>query len=163
MGTLKKGINDLLTWCQNNEYGELLISQWEGEDEKGNKISMEEVAANSHKKVWWKCGACGHRWKANPNNRVSYNSNCPLCKGKGKEAILYYWCMNNGDFGKQLLKEWTGEDEDGNLRDLKKITCSSSVRMKWKCPKCGDEWTVRIADRVRYKTGCPKCRNRQLG
>ena len=60
------GFNDLLS--QRPE----IARQW---DYKRNNLRPEEVAAFSHKKVWWKC-AHGKSWEAAINARKTDGCNC---------------------------------------------------------------------------------------
>lgn len=65
-------------------------------------------------------------------------------------------CLNNGDFGKQLLSEWTGIREDGKHFNIDKVTRGSHRKFKWKCSK-GHEWLTTISNRTSLKHGCPYC------
>ena len=58
-----------------------------------NKLTPEEVFANSNQDAWWKCNK-GHIWLSKINNR-SNGKGCPMCK-KGThtslpELIIYYY------------------------------------------------------------------------
>lgn len=46
---------------------------------------------------------------------------------------LYTWCMENGDYGQQLLSEWTGKDENDNDIDIHYISRGNNTKMKWVC------------------------------
>lgn len=62
------GYNDLLSCFPD------IAKQWSSR----NEDSPGKVIAQSNKKYWWVCEE-GHEWEVSPNNRVSYNSGCPLC------------------------------------------------------------------------------------
>lgn len=64
-----KGFNDLATTNPN------LFLEWN--DEKNGYLSAENVAANSHKTVWWKCFQ-GHEWQSTIRNR-NKGQGCPYC------------------------------------------------------------------------------------
>ena len=53
-----------------------------------------------------------------------------------------------------LAEEWDYE-KNGALSP-KQITAGSSIRVWWKCPKCGYSWSTSPKDRVRG-SGCPAC------
>ena len=153
--TPKQGINDLYTWCLNNgEYGKQLLQEFQGIDEKGNKITPTEIRYGSQKKILWKCNK-GHTWYATVSNRVVYKSGCPRCnyelqsikRSTPTQGVndLYTWCLNNGEWGQQLLQEWVGIDEDGNKVETKNILRGSSrKRVLWKCNK-GHTWYATVA------------------
>lgn len=107
----------LRDWCsQNGEYGEQLLKEWH--TDKNNHLYLcsgetpDTIARASGQKVWWKCSECSHEWQATVLSRTSLKSGCPSCGGNicitGKND-LQTWCLSQGDFGQQLLKEWNTE------------------------------------------------------
>ena len=109
MGKLIVGKNDLLTWCLNNgDYGKLIQEEFTGQCADGTPVRIDDIAYGSHKKLQWRCKK-GHEWNADVNNRTSRQYNCPYCMGKrvSSENNLLIWCQNNGDFGKQLISEFS--------------------------------------------------------
>lgn len=63
------GVNDLKTINPD------LCEEW---DYKKNEKGPEEYLPNSGKKVWWKCGKCGHEWFAVIRSR-NREHGCPNC------------------------------------------------------------------------------------
>ena len=49
-----------------------------------NEFDPTEVSAGSHKKVWWQCNICGHKWISYVYNRCLNNAGCPKCSGRVK-------------------------------------------------------------------------------
>ena len=47
-----------------------------------NDLNPTEVNAGSHKRVWWQCNICGHRWISFVYNRCLQKSGCPKCSGR---------------------------------------------------------------------------------
>ena len=79
-GTNKKaqvGINDLVTWC--NENGkQYILDEWDYETNEG--LRPEMFTFGSHKRINWKC-AKGHTWTAVIKERTKFKGNmCPVCK-----------------------------------------------------------------------------------
>lgn len=72
------------------------------------------------------------------------------------ENDLLTWCQSNGDFGQQLINEWTGLCDDGNHYSIIEIAKSSTKRVLWKCNK-GHEWYVDIHNRTNGHTSCKYC------
>lgn len=101
-----------------------------------------------------------------PNNRTNIHTRygCPVCSGqrtvKGVND-LKTWCEKNGEFGQQLLSEWTGITEDNVKVDISNINVGNKLlRMKWKC-RYGHMWVTPICSRTgKYKNGCPECYNK---
>ena len=46
---------------------------------------------------------------------------------------LYTWCMNNGEFGTNMIQEFTGITEDGYFIDIRDIAKGSNKKLKWQC------------------------------
>lgn len=150
----------LLEWCEENgERGQQLQREFVGVDEYGNEISLEDVTAGSPLKVSWRCDKCAEMWLATPGHRTSRGSGCPYCSGHRVSAknSLVNWCKDNGEFGKRLMEEWTGLDENGKYINIEEVSYGSKTRMQWECRDCRCIWPVRIVDRTKYKTNCPTC------
>lgn len=47
-----------------------------------NDLNPTEVNAGSHKRVWWQCNTCGHRWISFVYNRCLQKSGCPKCSSR---------------------------------------------------------------------------------
>lgn len=169
MGKLQRGVNDLYTWCLNNgEFGQQLMSEWQGIDENNRSISITDATRASRTKVLWKCSQ-GHTWIANVNSRTSTKCKCRLCAYKeqgemqSKMAVkpsindLYTWSLRNGEWGKRLIDEWEGIDENDQPILMSSIAKSSTKRVKWMCNQ-GHEWKARISDRVCHRSDCPICK-----
>ena len=120
--------------------------------EKNGNLKPEHFAANSNKKVWWKCNK-GHEWQAIINNRNKGNG-CPYCTGR---------CPVKGEndlktVNPNLTKEWNYE-KNGILKP-ENFTVNSGEKVWWKCSK-GHEWQAVIADRNGGKD-CPYCSGRYV-
>ncbi|MBE6005311.1 MAG: hypothetical protein E7232_14760 [Lachnospiraceae bacterium] len=79
-GTNKKaqvGINDLVTWCEENGK-QYILDEWDYEANEG--LRPEMFTFGSHKRINWKC-AKGHTWTAVIKERTKFKGNmCPDCK-----------------------------------------------------------------------------------
>lgn len=69
---------------------------------------------------------------------------------------LYTWCLNNGEFGEQLMNEWVGEDENGYKISIDNIPRASNKKVKWMCAH-GHEWYAAVVSRTMKRQGCPQC------
>lgn len=79
-----KGFNDLATLLP------LVAAEWH--PTKNGALTPEGVTCGSNKRVWWKCGACGHEWKALIYSRAgAQRCGCPRCAQRGKERKLRYY------------------------------------------------------------------------
>ena len=98
-GRIANSENNLKTWCLNNgSWGQQIIKEWTGLDENNEPISMDSLAKASSKKVT--------KPKAQPQQGIN---------------DLYTWCLNNGEWGQQLLQEWTGFDENNQFGMIVKL------------------------------------------
>ena len=159
-GRITSEDNNLLTWCQSNgDFGQQLIDEWTGICDDDNHYEMTEVTKATHKKMLWKCSK-GHEWYSEISNRtrIGMNVGCPYCAGNrvSDENSLLIWCRNNGYHGQQLIKEWTGQSEEGQKYEMYNISFGSNTRMLWRCSK-GHEWVTAVTHRTGRKTGCPYC------
>jgi len=122
-----------------------LASQWNYE--KNENLKPEHFAANSNKKVWWKCEK-GHEWQATIDNRNNGNG-CPYCSGrfavKGENDLQ--------TVNPILAKEWNYE-KNGNLKP-EDFKANSGKKVWWKC-SLGHEWQATI-DHRNNGSGCPIC------
>lgn len=157
-GNLVSNKNSLSAWCQTNgEWGQQIIQEWTGLDENNNPININEVAYGSNKKVQWKCKE-GHTWSATIFSRTNCKAGCSYCAGKkvSNKNSLLAWCQANREYGKKLLSEWTGLDENKKPIDINEVTRASRKRVYWKC-KEGHEWLTAIGSRTVDKCGCKIC------
>jgi len=71
-----------------------LILDW---DHNKNKVSPDQYAKKSGRKVYWKCSKCSHEWKSSiaDRNRMS-GGGCPACgMSKGETSVNNYLIENN--------------------------------------------------------------------
>ena len=120
--------------------------------EKNGNLKPEHFAANSHKKVWWKCKK-GHEWQATIKDRNNGNG-CPYCSSK----IILKDFNDLQSTNPALVAEWNNEKNNG-LTPVD-VMPNSSKKVWWRCSK-GHEWQARIADRNKGR-GCPYCANKKV-
>ena len=76
--SLIKGVNDLETYCKENNKLSYLLKEFKGEDAEHNKILASNIARSSHTMVYWECAKCNNIWLASPNSRTQ-GTGCPCC------------------------------------------------------------------------------------
>ena len=123
----------------------ILAREWN--HEKNGNLKPEYLAANSNKKVWWKCQN-GHEYQARIGHR-NKGSECPYCSGI--KALSGYNDLQT--VNPALAKEWDYEKNNG-LTPMD-VMPNSGKKVYWKCNK-GHEWLARIADRNKG-SDCPEC------
>lgn len=146
-----EGINDLGT-----QRPELMI-EWDFD--KNYFIYPTEVTVMSNKKVWWKCRECGYSWQAAISNRTR-GTGCPKCRYRRavntrKQNNLSRAPASLYEARPELLKEWDYE-KNKDIADPMKVSRGSSIKVWWKCQKCGHEWQATIYNRSRG-SGCRQC------
>lgn len=127
-----------------------LIREWDYE--KNAPLTPEDVAPQSNKKAWWKCGK-GHNWEAMIRNRVVKSAGCPYCSG-------YYAIPGETDLKTlrpDLAKEWDYEKNGALTPDM--VTIATGRKVWWKCDK-GHSWQAAPHSRTTQKSGCPYCSGR---
>ena len=72
------GINDLETYCKENNELTYLLKEFKGEDKEHNKILASGISRGSHTMVYWECPKCNNIWLASPNSRTK-GTGCPYC------------------------------------------------------------------------------------
>lgn len=161
--------NSLKACClANDSFGEQLISEWTGECEDGSHYEINEVSFGSNRKFKWKCSK-EHEWHATVYSRTSLKRGCPYCSRENRservskaklseENSLKSWCLSKGSWGKQLVKEWTGECIDGEHYEMNEVARASRKKFKWICSE-GHEWYAKVNNRTLCKSGCPYCNN----
>jgi len=120
--------------------------------EKNGNLKPEHFAANSNKRVWWKCSK-GHEWQAAIFTR-NKGHGCPYCSGV--KTII-----GNNDLqtiNPSLANEWNHEKNNG-LTPVD-VAPNSNKKVWWKCSK-GHEWQATIASR-HSGCKCPYCAGRYV-
>lgn len=148
-----------------------LIEEWD--QEKNGELTPYDISAGAAKiKPWWKCQKCGHSYKRRLYNKLNGYIMCPMCYKREASKInqqinlhkgendLLTWCSNHGEYGQSLIEEYTGEIDNGWHLGIDEITFGSSLGVKWRCKKCGNEWTTPPANRTYSHSGCKVCSKR---
>lgn len=100
MSRVQPGINDIKTLYPG------LCKEWH--PTKNGTLKPEEVAAKSHKMIWWQC-ARGHEWETIVSNRTGQGRGCPYCAGQkpivGENDLA--------TVNPELAQEWNYEKNQG--------------------------------------------------
>lgn len=125
-------------------------------------LNEKDIAAYSHKKVWWRCSKhSNHEWQASIAGRTRTNSGCPICCNK----VILSGYNDLATLNPRLASEWHPTKNvghvDKNGRDISspdKVGIGSVQRFWW-MGSCGHEWKTSLADRVNGNN-CPYCSNK---
>lgn len=134
-----KGKTDLAT------VNPVLTKEWH--PTKNGNLKPDEVTAQSHKKVWWRCEK-GHEWNAIIYSRIKRG--CPYCSGQREIKGL----TDLSTVNPILAKEWH-PTKNGELKP-KEVTSQSHKKVWWRCVM-GHEWERSVHGRVSNNSGCPYC------
>ena len=141
--TIVGGINDLFTLLPN------LMKEW---DWKKNKdIDPKKIGIGSHLYAYWKCKKCGFIWKSKIYNRT-HGRGCPCCANR----IIVPGINDLQTTNPELANEWHPL-LNGSLTP-NQVTKGQSIKVWWKCSKCGNEWQDTLNHRSSSKRQCPKCK-----
>lgn len=103
------------------------------------------------KKTEHKCLICGHEWLVLPSSITGkHRSGCPMCNGGTNTVIVGVNDMwtTNPEMAKLLA-----DPEDGY-----RYTQSTSKKVKWKCPDCGEITKPKAISNVKNQgLTCSKC------
>lgn len=154
---IKKGFNDLATWCKYNDKM-YIIKEWSNK----NEMKPENYLPHSNKEVIWEHTVeqdgteFVHEWTSKISNRTSKNENgCPYCSGykilKGYNDFKT-WCEKNNMLF--LLNQWNYTKN--NKLQPETIAAKNNKKIWWEC-ECGYEWSARISNRTILNRGCPRC------
>ncbi len=121
--------------------------------ERNGNLKPEHFAANSNKKVWWKCSK-GHEWQAIIASRNNLHG-CPYCSGQ--KVLKGYNDLQT--VNPALANEWNYEKNNGLTPE--DVMPNSGKKVWWKCNQ-GHEWQTKIANR-NNGNGCPECYKKQKG
>jgi hypothetical protein len=141
-----------------------LVAEWDQERNVG--FDPDTVGVWSQRKVWWRCGECGHEWRADIKHRAQRGQGCPEC-GRRRSAefsagVGRWRVPRERSFPvlrPDLLCEWNAE-RNTDL-DPFAIGTGSSQSVWWRCGRCGHEWHARPSHRCEG-SGCPSCAGRHV-
>ena len=133
--------------------------------EANGKLTPSMFTSGSNFQATWICPKCGGSWKSPISSIVSRNvTSCKKCsmKENGK-TITKVKTAKNGSLAERsekLLMQWDFE-ENGDLSPYE-IPLNYSLKVAWKCEKCGYKWSSSPNTRVRGNkvANCPHCTGR---
>ena len=138
------GFNDLAT--TNPE----LAAEWL--DSNSRKAS--EISGGITKGGWWRCSVCGGTYWSKIIDRTQNKNKCPYCDGKWVLPGFNDFATTNPD----LLTEWS----ENNTVLPSEVMKHHFVMAKWRCPKCGGEYTYNLRDRELGDNSCPYCKGDRI-
>lgn len=119
------------------------------EKRDGELLSKKYI--NSYSKLKWKCNKCGYTWFASPYS-IKRGAWCPECAIEKKRELQY----DIKDMQKLAKKELHGG------KCLSESYLGITEPLKWKCGKCGNEFT-QTPKAIKRGTLCPKCSRTRKG
>ena len=127
-----------------------LAKEWH--PSKNGELTPLNTGSGSNKKIWWKCSkGDDHEWKVDPNSRVGYKTNCPICEGL---KVVKSNCLATTH--PDIAEQWH-PTKNGNLTP-NDVVAGTRTNVWWKCLKGYDhEWKSNILDLSRGKSHCPFC------
>ena len=144
--TIVPGINDLATLFPE------LAAEWH--PDKNAVFCAGDFSPGSRKKVWWRCGTCGHDYQSSVMSRTQ-GSGCPVCAGKTVIPGLNDLKSRFPD----IAAEWDFE-KNGSLTP-EMVTEQSNRKVWWKCD-LGHSYQAVISSRTSDRQGCPYCSGQRV-
>ena len=116
-----------------------------------NTISPEEIASNSHQKVWWRCKR-EHLWQATIESRVNKGRNCPYCA----KQIVSPGETDMATREPDMVRLWHPTlNTDVNPSEV----FPGSRKVAWWQCEAGHEWQAPIYS-IKAGCACPYCSGR---
>lgn len=125
-----------------------LAEEWD--TARNGKLTPDQVAAYSNRKVWWRC-ALGHEWQAVIASRTASRVGCPICSGRRVLAGF----NDLATLQPETAAQW--DDTLNGKLTPEMVTLGSHKKVWWRCGD-GHVWKAAIFSRTgRQKCGCPIC------
>lgn len=143
-----------------------VAAQWDYDKNDG---IPDSVVAQSHQAVRWLCDACGHKWSASPNARVSRNNGCPQCARIARTQRIrhptFAECQHSEV--RALLAQWDHERNNVENNHPHNTSLQSGKHIHWLCTKCPagqkHRWSARACSRTgQHRVGCPFCAGKRV-
>jgi predicted nucleic acid-binding Zn-ribbon protein len=112
------------------------------------------VAAQSQRRVWWRCQQCGHEWQTTVGSR-SAGHGCPQCynqRRRGPRRVPAEQSLQA--LHPAVAREW--DRQRNRALDPGTISPNSKQKVWWHCATCGQQWQASVQNRARGH-GCPTC------
>jgi hypothetical protein len=127
---------------------------------KNGRLAPNDVAAHSHRRVWWRC-ASGHEWRTSVVTRVGHRPGRAVA-GSGSKCSACPYCANrlasptNSLAARfpELAREWHPM-KNGRLTP-RDVLPGTRRRVWWRC-RLRHEWQTSPANRSSGGTSCPRC------
>ena len=137
-------------YCVSEDKTELL-NQWAMDLNCG--LTPHDVAARSHKKVWWICEK-GHKYQSVIEDRTGRGSGCPYCAGRRVLVGFNDLASQNPELAAQWHPTLNG------VLTPEMVAPGSERKVWWMCEQ-GHSWEADTATRTRG-SDCPVCAHRTL-
>ena len=161
MARLKNGINDLYSYCINNDL-QYLLEEWDYQNNHGKTPS--DYSFGSKQEMFWICRCCGSSFPARINTRVRYRTrNCSDCAKKQSWNTRHEKLIRKNNLATEfpeIAAEWDYELNNGITPE--DVTKGTRDVYYWKCPNGHPSYPARVANRAINGTGCPVCSGRKL-
>ena len=116
---------------------------------KNNETDPMHISSGTEKNCFWIC-PLGHSWEEKVSSFTHRKPVCPYCSGL--RLLKGYNDLQSAH--PELMEDW---DYDENDIDPSEIRSNSTIKVSWKCKKCGRKWKTQVRARAIDKKGCPVC------
>ena len=125
-----------------------LVAEWDSE--RNGDLSVQSVAVNSNRAVWWRCEK-GHSYRATIARRTRRHSGCPYCAG----CKVLVGFNDLATLRPAIAAEW--HPTLNAPLTPQEVTVGSKRRVWWQC-RFGHVWKAVVYSRTDARQcGCPVC------
>ena len=138
---------------------------WDYDKNEANGIHANQISTNSHKYAYFICLECSKNWYGIIRDAIKQEK-CPECR---KQDNIQRRRKNRkiidnslASLHPELVEEWVYEENDKLNLTPYTVSCSSSLKVNWRCNKCQNIYLAVVANRVKMHSGCPYCSGQKV-
>ena len=129
-----------------------MMEQWNYE--RNTNVDPAEIPVNRRQpQYYWKCRKCSYEWEASPNARFRSTGQCPCCE-QNKVVV-----PGINDMLTKYPEAAESFDYEANpdIQINYLSAGSKTLKVNWKCKKCGYKWSTSVPARAQSGFKCPCC------
>ena len=156
---LKLCDKDDCKFCFNKSFASHPRAKFWNYEENGN-IKPRDITLNTHKKFWFYCLECNHKFNLNPHNISQENAWCQYCSNPPKKLCNKddcKFCFSKSFASHPRAKFWNYE-ENGDVQP-RDVFLNSNNKYCFTCEECNNNFKTTLSN-INRGNQCPYCKNK---